>query len=229
MGIGNPLGIHEEFLKTIGNTDNRGVFAFAKLDLPKNFMLSTDLGRRCDYYSDLALVGFHKWSDGVCNCGLTDIPSSRTGGHFELEALSALFVVVDASPAGLICYFEFEDENYEDFMVSQRGNTCTRTLQEQFRFLIEWKYAHEYLDNNEEISVTATEMLKILNIPTDIENWILTDCPAEKVNRFLSGNTEALLRTTEPIPDLTEEFKTWLLNKFIEAKPFGEHKLEEEK
>ena len=222
MSIGNAFGSHEGYLKVIGNTDNKGLFGFAKLDNPKNFMADTDVTRRCDFDQPLALRGFHRWENGSCNCGLTDVPSTISGGHFDLEALTALFVVVDASPAGLICYFEFANE--EDFYLTQRGNTLTRTLQEQFRFLLEWKYAHEHLDNNEEIAITATEMVNLLEIPQSIHDWIISEVPNEKVNRFLEGRTDALQRTQNQIPDLTDEFKVWLLDRFKIAKGFGEHR-----
>ena len=222
MSIGNAFGSHEGYLKVIGNTDNKGLFGFAKLDNPKNFMADTDVTRRCDFDQPLALRGFHRWENGSCNCGLTDVPSTVSGGHFDLEALTALFVVVDASPAGLICYFEFANE--EDFYLTQRGNTLTRTLQEQFRFLLEWKYAHEHLDNNEEIAITATEMVNLLEIPQSIHDWIISEVPNEKVNRFLEGRTDALQRTQNQIPDLTDEFKVWLLDRFKIAKGFGEHR-----
>jgi len=143
------------------------------------------------------------------------------GNAFGSHEVSALFVVIDASPAGAIMYIEFVEN--EEKHLSQRGNALTRTLQEQFRFLIEWKYAHEHLGNNEEIAITATQMCDILDIPLTIQEWILSDVPNEQVNRFLEGRTDALQRTDDPIPDLTEEFKQWLLDKFKVAKNFGEH------
>jgi len=222
MSIGNAYGIPDGYLKIIGNTDNKGLFAFAKLDDPRNFMADTDVTRRCDFDQPLALRGFHRWQNGSCNCGLSDVPSTVSGAHFDLDVLTALFVVVDAAPAGLICYFEFADD--EDFYLTQRGNTFTRTLQEQFRSLLEWKYAHEHLDNNEEIAVTATEMINILDIPQSIHDWIIADVPNEKVNRYLEGRTDALQRTQESIPDLNDEFKEWLLGRFSIVKNFGEHR-----
>jgi len=222
MAIGNPFGSHEQYLKIIDNTDDKGLFGFAKLDDPQNFMNPEDVTKRCDYHTTAALRGFHKAVDGICNCELNEEPNNLTGGHFPLENLSALFSVVDASPAGLICYFEFVDD--EDFYLTQRGNTFTRTLQEQFRFLIEWEYAHQHLGNNEEISICATEMLRILDLPPSIREWILNSVPNDKVNRFLEGRTDALQRAdTSTIPDLTEEFKDWLLDRFKNAKSFGEH------
>ena len=221
MAIGNPFGDHEGYLKIINNTDNKGLFGFAQFKNPETFMTGTDVTKRCDYHTTAAVVGFHKYADGVCNCGSTEEPNNLTGGHFPLEDLSALFSVVDASPAGLILYFEFVGD--EEFYLTQGGNTLTRTLQEQFRFLIEWEYAHQHLGNNEEIAICATEMLRILDLPTTIRQWILDSVPNEKVNRYLEGRTDARERTTDTIPDLTDEFKEWLLDKFKEAKNFGEH------
>jgi hypothetical protein len=118
-------------------------------------------------------------------------------------------------------YIEFAEN--EEKHLSQRGNALTRTLQEQFRFLIEWKYAHEHLGNNEQVAITATAMLDILDVPQSIQDWILSNVPNEQVNRYLEGRTDALQRTDDPIPDLTEEFKQWLLDRFKVAKNFGEH------
>jgi hypothetical protein len=222
MSIGNAFGSHEGYLKIIGNTDDKGLFLFGMFDDPKNFMPPSYVTLRCDYHAPLALTGFHHWQDGICNCGLTDKPYPRTLNHWDLEEVSALFVVIDASPAGAIMYIEFAEN--EEKHLSQRGNALTRTLQEQFRFLLEWKYAHEHLGNNEEIAVTATQMCDILNIPLTIQEWILSEVPNEQVNRFLEGRTDALQRAdTSTIPDLTEEFKEWLLDKFSTARNFGEH------
>lgn len=222
MSIGNPFGTNEGYLKIINNTDNKGLFGFAQFKNPSEFMVDSDVTKRCDYHTNAAVVGFHKYADGVCNCGLTEEPNNLTGGHFPLEELSALFSVVDASPAGLILYFEFVGD--EDFYLTQRGNTFTRTLQEQFRFLLEWQYAHQHLDNDEEISICANDMINNLNMPTTIQQWILNAVPNEKVNRFLEKRTDALQRANvNTIPDLTDEFKEWLLDRFNQTKNFGEH------
>lgn len=224
MTIGNPFGDHEGYLKIINNTDHKGMFGFAMLDNPLNFMEPSDSDKRCDYYTTKALRGFHRFADGVCNCGLTTPPNRLTGGHFGIDELICLFPVVDAGPVGIICYFEFHSDEDEEFYLTQRGNTLTRTLQEQFRFLIEWEYAHHHLDNNEEIAICAAGMLEVLDLPITIREWILDFVPNEKVNRFLEGRTDALQRAdTTNIPDLTDEFKEWLLNRFKQAKSFGEH------
>jgi hypothetical protein len=221
MSIGNAFGSHDGYLKIIGNTDDKGLFLFGMFDDPKNFMPPSYATLRCDYHAPLALTGFHYWQDGSCNCGLTDKPYPRTLNHWDLEEVSALFVVIDSSPFGAIMYVEFAEN--EEKHLSQRGNALTRTLQEQFRFLIEWKYAHEHLGNNERIAITASNFINQIDLPINIQEWILSDVPNEQVNRFLEGRTDALQRTQDPIPDLTNEFKEWLLTKFKKAKNFGDH------
>lgn len=213
--MSNHLGSYEGYLDI-----NKGLFGFGKLDNPINFMFDSDSNKPC-FDAVLAMRGFHKTINGICNCTLTDVPNNITGEHFTLEDLTALFVVVDAAPIGLVYYFEFSGD--EDFYLTQRGNTFTKTLQEQFRLLLEWKYAHEHLSNNEEVAITASQMCDILNIPITIQEWVLSEVPNEKVNRFLEGRTNALQRTEELIPDLTEEFTEWLMEKFQIAKTFGEH------
>ena len=223
MSIGNAFGSHEGYLKVIGNTDNKGLFITSVFSEPQDFMKVSDVTKRCDYTSDKAARGFHRWQNGVCNCGLTEEANNLTAEHFPLEDVSALFVVVDAYPVGAILYIELADDDGEDFYLTQRGNTLTRTLQEQFRLLTEWKYAHEHLGNNEEIAITATQICDILDIPPTIQEWILLEVPNEKVNRYLEGRTDALQRTEDVIPNLTVEFSEWLLDKFRTARNFGEH------
>ena len=221
MSIGNEFGTHEGYLKIIGDNDAKGLFLFGMFDDPKNFMPTTYATLRCDYHAPIALTGFHYWQNGVCNCGLTDKPYPRSLNHWDLDEVSALFVVIDSVPAGAIMYVEFAEN--EEKHLTQRGNALTRTLQEQFRFLIEWKYAHEHLGNNERIAITASNFINQIDLPISIQEWILSEVPNEQVNRFLEGKTNALERTEKPIPDLTEEFKEWLLDKFSTARNFGEH------
>jgi hypothetical protein len=130
----------------------------------------------------------------------------------------------------MIVYIEIEwaDDNEEERKLQNiqkdRATNATRTLQEQFRLLIEWEYAHKYLGNNEIIAVCATNMLELLDLPITIRQWIIDNVPNEKVNRFLEGREDAQQRAEiDTIPDLTEEFKEWLLDKFSTAKSFGEH------
>lgn len=231
MSIGSTFDSYESFLKLIGTNDDKGFFAFTQFVEPATFLLEEDKDKRCDYSSQRIVRGFHHWNTetNLCSCGSTDEPSRVTGGHAMPGKISAIMPVIDAYPIGMIIYIEIEwaDElqemEYQNFHKNVATN-ITRTLQEQFRLLIEWEYAHEHLGNNEEMAVCASEILKEIDFPLTIRQWILDNVPNEKVNRFLEGREDAQQRAEiDTIPDLTDEFKEWLLNKFSTAKNFGEH------
>ena len=232
MTSGNEFGSHEGYLKLIGKNDDKGFFAFTQFAKPETFLLEEDEDKRCDYSAPRIARGFHHWNTttNLCSCGSTDKPNRLTGGHWTFEELTALFLVVDVYPVGTIVYMELEWSPEREAMQAQnfhknRATNLTRTLQEQFRLLIEWEYAHKNLGNNEEMAVCASEILEAVALPPTIRQWILDEVPNEKVNRFLEGRTDAQQRAiTGTIPDLTEEFKEWLLGKFKETKGFGEHK-----
>ena len=232
MTSGNETGLLEGFLKLIGKNDDKGFFAFTQFAKPETFLLEEDEDKRCDYSAPRIARGFHHWNatTSLCSCGSTDEPNRLTGGHWTFEELTALFLVVDVYPVGTIVYMELEWSPEREAMQAQnfhknRATNLTRTLQEQFRLLIEWEYAHKYLGNNEEMAVCASEILEAVALPPTLRQWVLDEVPNEKVNRFLEGRTDAQQRaSTDTIPDLTEEFKEWLLGKFKETKGFGEHK-----
>ena len=224
-------GIPKFLIKIIGANDHKGFFSFVPFAKPTTFLHETDENKRCDYKAPQIARGFHHWNaeTNLCSCGLSDEPNRITGGHWTLEELTALFPVLDACPAGIIVYFEavqlagtIREQNF----IGPATNV-TRTLQEMFRLLIEWKYAHKYLGNNEEMAVCATEILEVLDLPPSIRQWILDNVPNEKVNRFLEGRTDAQQRADiETIPNLTDEFKEWIVTKFRQTKSFGEHGVE---
>ena len=225
MRIGTP----ESFLKLIGTNDDRGFFAFTQFAKPETFLLEEDKDKRCDYLSPRIVRGFHHWNaeTSLCSCGSTDEPSRITGGHAMPGRVSSIFPVIDAYPIGMIIYIEIEwahepeEMEYQNFHKNVATN-ITRTLQEQFRLLIEWEYAHEHLGNNEEMAVCASGILQAVDLPVTIRQWILDNVPNEKVNRFLEGREDAQQRAEiDTIPDLTEEFKEWLLSKSQIALPFN--------
>ena len=231
MTSGNEFGSHEGYLKLIGKNDDKGFFAFTQFVEPATFLDETDEDKRCDYSAPRIVRGFHHWNTttNLCSCGSTDEPSRITGSHALPSIISAIFTVIDAYPIGMIIYIEMDRADEPKEMESQEfhigvATNITRTLQEQFRLLIEWEYAHKHLGNNEEMAVCASEILEAVALPPTIRQWILDEVPNEKVNRFLEGRTDAQQRAnTDTIPDLTEEFKEWLLGKFKETRGFGEH------
>ena len=232
MSIGSTFDSNESFLKLIGTNDDKGFFAFTQFVEPATFLDETDEDKRCDYSAPKIARDFHYWDsdNNLCSCGSSEEPNHLTGGHYYQGRVSAIFPVIDAYPIGMIIYIEIEwaDDNEEERrsqnIQKDRATNATRTLQEQFRLLIEWEYAHKYLGNNEIIAVCATNMLELLDLPITIRQWILDNVPNEKVNRFLEGREDAQQRAEiDTIPNLTDEFKEWLLDKFSTAKNFGEH------
>ena len=229
--ISNKQGTAGFFIKTIGTNDTKGFFAFTQFAKPATFLLEEDEDKRCDFDAPRIVRGFHHWNaeTKLCSCGSTDEPSRITGGHAMPGRVSAIFPVIDAYPIGMIIYIEIEwaDESkemeYQNFHKNVATN-ITRTLQEQFRLLIEWEYAHEHLNNNEEMAVCASGILQAVDLPTTIRQWLLNEVPNQKVNRFLEGRIDAQQRADlDTIPDLTEEFKEWLITKSKQTKSFGNH------
>lgn len=218
-----PEGTADYFYKIVNGTDHEGLFMFAKLDTPTNFMKQSDRDRRCDYYATGAARGFHLWNDdtSLCSCGSSDIPDSLTAAHFQLSDLYCLFPVIEAAPYGVICYCEFHDDDLEASQLTGALNTYTRTLQEQLRLLIEWSYAHTDLDNNEETAVNAHDIVTTLDMPNDLIDWLLTEMPAERVGRYLQGNPDARSRTVQPIPNWLVHDWDYLKTLISECRGFG--------
>lgn len=218
-----PEGTTDYFYKVVNGTDHEGVFMFAKLDRPGNFMQATDRDRRCDFYNKLAPRGFHLWDDVAkrCTCGSDQRPDSLTAAHFELSDLYCLYAVVEAAPYGVICYCEFHDDDKEVEQLEGALNTYTRTIQEQLRYMAEWHYVATNFGNTEEVALTAQAMINALEIPDDLYNWLLESVPPEKVGRYLQGHPNARARTSEPIADLTVPFWSWLRDKIDACRSFG--------
>lgn len=218
-----PLSLWDSFYKVIGADDQHGLFMFAKLDKPTNFMLITDRDRRCDYYAPAAPRGFHLWDDSKneCACGRNDRPDTLTAAHFVLPDLKCLYPVIDCSPYGAILYCEFHDDDKELEQLEGALNTYTRTLQEQLRYLVEWDYCAREFGNNEEVAVTAQGMMSVLDMPPLLYDWLIDSVPPEKVGRYLAGDLNARQRTTEPIPDLLVPFWAWLKKKMVVSRNFG--------
>lgn len=217
------LSLHDYFYKIIGHSDHEGVFMFAKLDVPTNFMLPTDRDRRCDFYAKKAPRGFHLWDveAGKCACGRDDQPDSLTAAHFVLPDLKCLYPVVDCSPYGAILYCEFHDEEKELEQLEGALNTYTRTLQEQFRYLAEWDYVAREFGNTEEVALCAQGMMSVLEMPEFLYNWLLDAVPPEKIGRYLAGHAHARARTTEPIPNFIVPFWQWAKEKIAASPNFG--------
>jgi len=184
------------------------------------------MDQRCDSYKTLGPTGFHKWdsTNNLCSCGLTEMPDPKVGNHSViLDQLKCLYPVIEASPFGIIIYFEFRDDETELRASKQHFSTCAHSIQELFRLMLEWEFAATTLGSTEDVAVTSANMLQVLDMPQNIRDWVISEVPPEKVARFLAGNTNAQDRTTDPIPDLTQEFYDWVYNKITQCRSFGEY------
>ena len=182
--------------------------------------------QRCDSYKTRGPTGFHKWdlSNNLCSCGSTEMPDPKVGNHsVVLDQLKCLYPVIEASPHGLIIYFEFRDDETELQASKQHFSTCAHSIQELFRLMLEWEFAALTLGSTEDVAVTSANMLQVLDMPQNIRDWVISEVPPEKVARFLAGHINAQDRTTDPIPDLTQEFYDWVYNKIKQCRSFGEY------
>lgn len=220
------IGQPKFFLKKIGVTDKEGLFGIAKFDDPGVFMPNNVMDQRCDSYTKRGPTGFHKWdsSTNLCSCGSTEMPDPKVGNHSViLDQLKSLFPIMEAVPYGLIIYFEFRNEETELQASKQHFSTCARSIQELFRLMLEWEFAATTLGSTEDVAITSKNMLQVLDMPQNIREWIITEVPPEKVARYLAGDTNAQERTTDPIPDLSQEFYDWAHNKIQQCRSFGEY------
>lgn len=220
----NHLGGVGFFEKLPGITDRNGFFAISGArQNPRNIQQENGL-RRCDSNA-YGPYGFHRWSEinQVCSCGSEDMPEPAMGHHLiTLENLATVMVVIEAYPYGYVLYFELNNEEDEETCIKMAHSDCARTLQELFRLMVEWEFAHKELGSGELTATTCSGMLEVLQMPQSVRNYLLQQVPNEKVARFLSGNTNAQDRNpVETIPLLSEEFDLWLENKIIHSSPLG--------
>lgn len=214
------------FAKQIGVNDNKGFFAVAKMISVPLRDLPEDADNRCDRGS-VGPSGFHIWDADkqVCVCGSTDEPDEVTRDHaIRVSDLVTGVPVIEAIPFGFIIYVELKNEELENEAI--RWPHHTRTLQEMFRYIVEWAWAHDELGNREEIAVVCRGIVDVLEMPNNIYEWIVSEIPPEKVGRFLQGHPDARARTTEVIPNMSDEFSAWLRTLMIECRTFGEYEKE---
>lgn len=210
--------------KIPGKTDGRGIFAIA--GTKKNDANTTQENGmlRCDSNA-YGPYGFHRWSEAnkVCSCGSKSMPEPAMGHHLiTLENLSAVMVVIDAYPYGYILYFELRNEEDEEKCIKMPHSDCARTLQELFRLMVEWDFAHKELGSGELVAKTCSGMLEVLEMPENIREYLLSQVPNEKVAKFLSGNKKAQERNpVDTIPLLSEDFDLWLETKIVNSPPLG--------
>lgn len=206
----------------------RGFFALSGARLnPNNASDPTGQWVRCDS-AHYGPYGYHRWDEdlNVCNCGRPDAPDPSFGHHeIVLSNIDFVSSVIDVLPFGYILYFDLKNEEDEKACLMQRHSDCAKTIQEIFKLMLEWDFAYTELGNRELVAESCHGMVGSLGIPDAIKNWLLSDLPDEKVAKFIKGDTNA----NEPaprsdIPDLSDEFNTWVCEKILNAKPIGAYR-----
>lgn len=212
---------------TIDNT--KGFFGFVKL-VP-NIVLVEETGsdgvthQRCDGDKDqYGPMAFHVWDEDAeeCNCGADTPPHVLTGNHDlpfnELVYLSAVF----GGPhcGGQVVYIESSDTAAEERVVTNRHSAATRTIQELLRLMMEWEVAGSDFGSTEPMVSVCTDMLSGLAMPDDVRNWIWTNVPPNKVQKYLEGRTDA--QTADTPPDISGTIvEDWLVPLITESPQIG--------
>jgi len=226
----HPMGVGY-LAKKIGRTDNVGFFAFIKAVYDKRFYeeqwpdgKENGIKARCDGNSPRSTpmpVDFHEWDyeNEVClACGSKSQPFGTTNSHVASLNNSKILRMPIHSQYGFITYIEIDDPELEKQAFEDPQN-CARTLQEVFRLMLEWEWAHNELGNREEIAVVAKNMLADLEMPESVRDWLWNELPPMRIAKFISGDSEPRDRADASlIPDMTKEFENWCLH-LILGKP----------
>lgn len=208
------------YFREIGKTDARGLFNFCKA--VKNFRFEPgfddDAGvnfNRCDNLAPRNVwlpSGFHEWNydTETCSCGSSEKPYGTTNDHFTCLTHCKVFRVPVQTEHGFIAYLEYKKPENEEFSM-QHSECNARTLQELFRYILEWAWVHENMGNTEPVAVAAHGFVAGIDIPESILDWLWNAVPDQPVARFLRGSTTARIRQNiEGIPDMTDEFNEWI-------------------
>lgn len=212
------------FYKEPGVSDGYGLFSFTKIiDPSREDFSEVSEDNRCDTMSSVGPIGFHQWDDaeGLCSCGSPDKPYRLTGHHhITFPQLKMLAPVIEARPFTIIMYMELKNPADEVASIEGLHTEHCRTLQELFRLMYEWKYAHDELGSTEPMAAVCAGAIGVLDVPAEIEEWILSEMPQEKVGRYLSGSVSARTRP-DSIPDIPDFFGEWLHEKISTTRRLG--------
>lgn len=220
------LGAVGSFWRSWGVNDHKGIFSLSSVRavMPDN---SVEVGKdgvnrvRCDRNA-YGPYGFHTWieAEGRCTCGRTEQAEPSMGHHLmTLENIHFVCPVVDIFPYGYILYFECSAE-HEAEMIHGYDCESTRTLQEVIRLMMEWDIAHTVFGNTEPIAVASHNMLRHLAPPDEVLDWVWNNVPPQKVQRFLSGDTDARSRLPDT-PVMSEDFDHWICTQILTSMPLG--------
>ena len=215
------------YLRSEGVNDTKGAFFIVRAKAVVGAAAVAeraggDISDRCDK-DTYGPFGFHEWNEatGLCWCGASERPDASTGAHLiQFAGLKFVNTILDVFPAGLIIYLESTPEAEEEQLATW-PHTGGRTLQELFRQIIEWDDAYLFFDNREQVAVVCHEVLAQLGMPTDVRDWIVSEVPAQKVERFILGDPTA--RERHPgVPDMSDEFDAWITGLLETSKGLGD-------
>lgn len=220
------------YARTEGVDDTKGLFFIVRFKPVVGAAAVTQLGPdpgatgdRCDRDS-YGPYGFHEWNEeqGICYCGSTEHPDPATGAHLiTFAGITFVNTVIDVFPVGIIIYLESTPEA-EETQLATWPHTGGRTLQELFRQMVEWDEAYHYFDNREPVAVTCHEVLEQLAIPDEIRAWLLSEVPAQKVERFILGDPTARDRHAG-VPAMSPEFDDWVCRLIETSATLGERRV----
>ena len=213
--------------KEIGSSDTgEGFFSIARVSNPSQFPGQTPAGDyiRCDERNSVGPRGFHEWDEATskCICGRADRPQEVTGQHLPIMTdVRTFLAVLEALPYGFIIYTELDDDSKVDDIINTPKTHHARTIQEIFKYMLEWDWAYTELGNREPIAATCHGMVEVLQIPELIKDWLLNTVPPDKIGRFLAGDENALVRRREGLPDPLVPFWAWFKEKRHACRTFG--------
>ena len=93
-------------------------------------------------------------------------------------------------------------------------------MQELLRLMMEWEVALDEFGSTERVATVCKGMLTGMNMTQEVRDWIWTNVPPNKVQKFLEGSTTAQ-DDPEP-PDITGTVvEDWLLEQINGAPTIG--------
>ena len=167
--------------------------------------------RRCDN-GRMGPVGVHRWieTENRCECGRTEPLNKYTNDHFvTLADVHGFRTVIAALPYGFVMFLELKADEMEQRLLLEPNHV--RSLQELLRYFVEWDWAYG-LGSREAAAELCHGMLSVMEMPSGVYDWVVSEVPFGRLGRFLSGHTDAAARTTDAIPPLTTEAQEWLEN-----------------
>lgn len=228
---GNTKNTIGYFDKTIGVTDNKGMFSFtAAARIHPNEQMDS----RCDSDS----------FGPVCFTWTGKQPYALPSPLKSLQNLSFIKPIIDFAPDFYILYIECQeseleiiertydslpdwkkqayDEGFrppdmfshsdylEESLISIWPQRHARSLGELFKLIIEWaEVSVEPFNNGEQAAVLSASILEKLNMPVEVREELIEAFPNSHVAMYILGDVNALQRPSG-VPNITPLFDEWI-------------------